>query len=182
MWLCWARAFIKRYVYMPTCMWGTWNVVIHVEETHTESHKKIWADSVNGSHRNSTLKLFLSCLWRSVTWAHASAVLWRHVPKLAQSNWRNSGATSKWNYDGFRWPNWLKFSMSAPLGALILLVVSDPCMYVLLAHEQLRSNFKVELWWLPITELTQTFLCDSVFVSSMWLTMCHMPHVHVHGP
>ena len=42
-------------------------------------------------------------------WACAHAVLWRHVPKLAQSNWRNSGATSKWNYDGFRWPNWLKF-------------------------------------------------------------------------
>ena len=30
--------------------------VWNVEETHTESHKKIWVDSVNGSHRNSTWK------------------------------------------------------------------------------------------------------------------------------
>ena len=37
------------------------DIVDHVEETHTESHKKISVDSVNGSHRNSTLKLFLSC-------------------------------------------------------------------------------------------------------------------------
>ena len=45
--------------------WGTWHVVTHVEETHTESHKKIWVDSVNGSHRNCTLKLLLSCSWAS---------------------------------------------------------------------------------------------------------------------
>ena len=56
-----ARAFKKRHVHVPTCTWRTWHVVTHVEETHTESHKKIWADSVNGSHRNSTLKLLLSC-------------------------------------------------------------------------------------------------------------------------
>ena len=31
-----------------------------------------------------------------------------------------------------------------------------------LAHEQLRSNFKVELRWLLITELTQIFMCDSL--------------------
>ena len=65
--LFWAHAFKKRHVHVPTCTWRTWHVVTHVEETHTESHKKIWADSVNGSHRNSTLKLFLSCSWRSVT-------------------------------------------------------------------------------------------------------------------
>ena len=58
------------------------------------------------------------------------------------------------------------------------------CMYVCvcgrpLAHEQLRSNFKVELRWLPLTELTQFFLCDSVCVSSTWVTTCHVPHVHV---
>ena len=35
-----ARAFIKRHVHVPTCTWGTWHVVTHVEETHTESHKK----------------------------------------------------------------------------------------------------------------------------------------------
>ena len=40
-------------------------------------------------------------------WARARAVLWRHMPKLAQSNWRNSGATSKWNYDGFRVSHWV---------------------------------------------------------------------------
>ena len=39
----------------------------------------------------------------------AHAIFWRHVPKHTQSNWRNTGATSKWNYDGFRWLNWLKF-------------------------------------------------------------------------
>ena len=35
-----------------------------------------------------------------------------------------------------------------------------------LPHEQLRNNFKVELRWLPLTESTQKFLCDSVCVSS----------------
>ena len=71
--------------------------------------------------------------------------------------------------------------MSAPLGALVLLVASDVvCMYVCpLAHEQLRSNFKVELRWLLLTESTQIFLCDSVCVSSTWVTTCHVPHVHV---
>ena len=51
-----AHAFIKWHVHMPTCMWGIWHVVTHVEETHTEPGKKIWADSVVGTQRNSTLK------------------------------------------------------------------------------------------------------------------------------
>ncbi len=50
---------------------------------------------------------------------------------------------------------------------------------VTLAHEQLRSNYKVELHWLPLTELTDIFLCDSVCVSSTWVTTCHVPHMHV---
>ena len=59
------------------------------------------------------------------------------------------------------------FSTSMPLGALVLLVASEVCiMYVTLLHEQLRNNFKVELRWLPLTESTQIFLCDSVCVSS----------------
>ena len=61
------------------------------------------------------------------------------------------------------------FSTSAPLGALVLLVASDVCLWTCLsplAHEQLRSNFKVQLRWLPLTESTQIFLCDSVCVSS----------------
>ena len=48
-----------------------------------------------------------------------------------------------------------------------------------LAHEQLRNNFKVQLRWLPLTESTQIFLCDSVRVSSTWVTTCHVPHMHV---
>ena len=35
--------------------------------------------------------------------------------------------------------------------------------------EQLRNNFKVQLRWLPLTESTQIFLCDSVCVSSTWV-------------
>ena len=57
------RALTRAHVHVPTCTWGTWHVVHHVEETHTESHTKIWVDSVNGSHRNCTLKLLLSCSW-----------------------------------------------------------------------------------------------------------------------
>ena len=76
------------------------------------------------------------------------------------------------------------FSTSAPLGALVLLVASDSCLCVCLCvcpHllEQLRSNFKVQLRWLPLTESTQIFFCDSVCVSSTWLTMCHVPHGHM---
>ena len=48
-----------------------------------------------------------------------------------------------------------------------------------LLHEQLRNNFKVELRWLPLTESTQIFFCDSVCVSSTRVTTCHVPHVHV---
>ena len=78
----------------------------------------------------------------------------------------------------------LSFSTSAPLGALILVVASDSCLlfsflYVTLAHEQFMSNFKVELRWLPLTESTQIFVCDSVCVSSTWWTMCHVLHMHV---
>ena len=51
-------------VHVPACTWGIWHIVNHIEETHMESHKKNWVNSVNGSHRNSTLKLFLSCSWR----------------------------------------------------------------------------------------------------------------------
>ena len=34
----------------------------------------------------------------------------------------------------------------------------------------------MELRWLPLTELTHIFFCDSVCVSSMWVTTCQ---VHV---
>ena len=56
--------FFTFFGHVPSCTWGTWHIVDHIEETYTESHKKISVDSVNGSHRNSTLKLFLSCSWR----------------------------------------------------------------------------------------------------------------------
>jgi len=62
-----AHAFIKRHMHVPMCMWGTWHVVTHVEETHMESQKEIWVDSVFGTYRNSTLNLLLSCSWASVT-------------------------------------------------------------------------------------------------------------------
>ena len=48
-----ALAFIKRHMHVPTC---TWHGVNHIEETHMEPGKKIWADSVVGIQRNSTLK------------------------------------------------------------------------------------------------------------------------------
>ena len=60
-----------------------------------------------------------------------------------------------------------EFSTSAPLGALVLLVASDVCDFVSLsplAHEQLRSNFKVELRWVPLSESAQIFFCGTVCV------------------
>ncbi len=50
----------------------------------------------------------------------------------------------------------MSFSMSVPLGALVLLIALDVYLsrLVTVVHEQLRYNFKVELQWLPITELT----------------------------
>ena len=58
----------------------------------------------------------------------------------------------------------IRFSTSAPLGALVLLVAADVCLFIYLfvclsplAHEQLMSNFKVQLRWLPLSESTQTF-------------------------
>ena len=109
--------------------------------------------------------------------AHASAVLWSYVPKLVLRNFTNSRATSKSNYDGFRILSRVNFSTSAPLGALVLLVTLDPCkfvcLYVKLAYEQLRSNFKVELWWLLIIQLTQ-FFCVTPCVSPLRGWHCSM--------
>ena len=61
-----------------------------------------------------------------------------------------------------------QFSMSAPLGALVLLVASDvTCRRGSVSVEQLEQfRNKVQLRWLPLTESTQIFLCDSVCVSS----------------
>ncbi len=37
------------------------HILDHIEETHTELHKIFLVDSVFRTHRNSTLKLLLSC-------------------------------------------------------------------------------------------------------------------------
>ncbi len=61
------------------------------------------------------------------------------------------------------------FSTSVPLGDLVLLVVSDVvCLFVVvtLAHEQLRSNFKVEIRGVLNTKLTHIF-CVSPCVSPL---------------
>ena len=41
--------------------------------------------------------------------------------------------------------------------------------------EELWSNFKIKLQWVPNSESAQFFWCDSVCVSSTCLTTCHMP-------
>ena len=49
-----------------------------------------------------------------------------------------------------------------------------------------KKNLKVELRWLPLTEWTQIFLCDSVWVSSTWETTCPKiilgPKIYFLGP
>ena len=63
------------------------------------------------------------------------------------------------------------------------------CLYIYLRvcpllHEQLRNNFKVELQWLPLTESTQIFLCDSVCLLYVSDNMSRAPRArgHVHVP
>ena len=59
----------------------------------------------------------------------------------------------------------------------------DSCLSPL-AHEQHRSNFKVELRWLPITELTKFFVSLRVCLLYVVDNVPHAPHArgHVHVP
>ena len=109
------------HVHMSTCTRGTWHVVTHVEETYTESHKKIWVDLVNGSHRNCTLKLLLSCSWtKGQRLGRGDKNPKRLVERVRLAEHSLKSLTSS-------------FSMSAPLGALVLLVASDVSVYVCLS-------------------------------------------------
>ena len=68
------------------------------------------------------------------------------------------------------------FLTSAPIGSLILLVAFYVCVVlVTLIQEQLQSGITMA----SVNQIDSIFFCDSVCVSSTWVTTCHVPHVHV---
>ena len=122
------------------------------------------------------------------TWARACAVLWMHVPKLAQSNWWNSGVTSKWNYNGFWWPNWLKKFRVTPCVSPLRdrqhgqprgQLCDRPRGLVTLAHEQLQSgitmgfDYRIELKFLCVTPCVSP-LCGWQCAMCPTCTCCFM--------
>ena len=117
-----ARAFIKWHVHMPMCMWGIWHVVTHVEETHTESHKKNLVDSVNGNHHNSTLNLLLSCSWASVTYIQTTTYN-LHMKRLVERECLAARSLKIWGILNCLWKTKLRLHDS-PKEELCIIFIS----------------------------------------------------------